>query len=379
LSFVGLCLATVVVIFWAEKLLKKSRLAIYLPFFFFANPMLIYYAFEVRTYGWYIFFALLSMYAYLEKKWKLLIAASVLGFYTHSYFLFTIFVQVVHYSLVNYHKIFKKFSWKKFLSDRMVKSTLISSILISPWFIKIIYEASKLKSSWYYPVDLHLIKSVLGNMFINYQGTPWYLWKYTAYFSLLLLALFVIAMINPKKRVRNSYFLLNTIVPLVIVIGISFIKPLFVNRYLIPSTISMVFLVVFSLEAIKNKLFRRSLGLLLAASVVIFNMWYPTKHAKLDIRSTISEINSIRTKNDLIYASNSLILFETIYYASNRDGVYLYNPNRSAFPWYVGEAAYSENLSTASLPVYPKKAFIVNKDGSYHVSYQVPLIDSQNK
>ena len=68
LSFLGFALATVVVIFWAEKLFHKHFLSWYLPVFFFINPMLLYYAFEIRMYGWFMFFAVLSLYGYSEKN-----------------------------------------------------------------------------------------------------------------------------------------------------------------------------------------------------------------------------------------------------------------------------------------------------------------------
>src|SRR5260221_3193123 len=63
LSLLGFTLATIVVIHWGEKLFKKHWLSWFLPLFFFLNPMLLYYAFEVRTYGWDMFFATLSRYA----------------------------------------------------------------------------------------------------------------------------------------------------------------------------------------------------------------------------------------------------------------------------------------------------------------------------
>ena len=48
-----------------------------------------------------------------------------------------------------------------------------------------------------------------------------------------------------------------TLLPLAMVIGVSFFKPLFVNRYLIPVTITEVFLVAFAIEAIQNHLVQK--------------------------------------------------------------------------------------------------------------------------
>ena len=102
LSLLGFGLATAVVIIWAEKLFKKSYFSWYLPLLFFLNPMLLYYAFEVRTYAWYTLFAVLSMYALLEKKWILYAVSAILGFYTHTYFIFLILIHGIYFGLTNY-------------------------------------------------------------------------------------------------------------------------------------------------------------------------------------------------------------------------------------------------------------------------------------
>src|SRR3989344_9181267 len=93
LSLVAFALATVVMIFWAESMFKKHWLSWYVPILFFTNPMLLYYAFEARFYGWVIFLSTLSLYAFTKESWRLWIVATILGFYTHTYFLFIPFVQ----------------------------------------------------------------------------------------------------------------------------------------------------------------------------------------------------------------------------------------------------------------------------------------------
>jgi uncharacterized membrane protein len=371
LSLLGLVGATIIVIFWAEKIFKKSWLSWFLPVFFFFNPMLIYYGFEVRTYGWYIFFATLSMYAYLTRKWKLYLLAVIGGFYTHTYFLFTFFVQIIHYLLILY--LDRKLNPKSLLKDRVIRYFLICILAIIPWLVKVAFDVSKLKNSWYFPVDFNLVRSVLGNMFIGYEGTPWYLWPFTANLSLLLLGFFGYAMISRKTRRFNGYFILNIFLPLFLVIGISFIKPLFVNRYLISVTISEIFLLTLALSAIRNKYLQIGIGISLLICTLWFNTWYPDKHAKFPYRDTMTVVNSIRKPGDLIYATNSLNYFETLYYSKNKNGVFFYNPSGSAFPWYVGDAIFDKSNMTGSLPAYPVRAIMVTPDGKIEISFRTVM------
>jgi uncharacterized membrane protein len=372
LSLLGFMGATIIVIYWAEQIYKKHWLSWFLPVFFFCNPMLLYYAFEIRAYGWYIFFATASMYTYINKQWKWFVIATTLGLYTHTYMVIVPAVQVLHYYLTH-RKSLRFLKPVTFFRDTFVRSVLLVGALFGPWFIKAVFELSKLKTSWYFPVDWHLIKSVLGNIFVGYEGTPWYLWQYTAGLSLVLLACFCYALRNKSTRQRNMFFFLQIFVPLVIIIGISFYKPLFVNRYIIPSTIAMVFLIASAIENMKNKTAQKLAAAGALLFVLIFNMWYPDKHAKLDIRTTIIQVNRLTAKNDYIFAGSPLVFFESIYYSKDRSRVFLYDPNGNPFPWYVGGVIVSANQMVTELPPYPSRAFIIKADGTYEIAYNSPI------
>ncbi len=372
LSLLAFTLATVLVVFWAEKLFDKHWLSWFLPVFFFLNPQLAYYAFEVRTYGWYILFATISMFAYMEKKWQWYIISTVLGFYTHSFFILLLFVQGVHY-FVTHQKFFHIRHLKSFLIDPMMQSLVSIGLLISPWLFVILRASSKLTSSWYYPVDFHLIRSVLGNMFFGYEGTPASLWPWTMAVSLVLLGGFLFAIKTKETRRQNLFFFLAIFLPLIIIIGISFIKPLFVNRYLIPVTIAQVFLVSFAIEAIPKPWLQKLAAGASLAIVLIANIIAPSFHKKIDIRSTMMQVNALKTNQDVIFAQTPLVLFESIYYSKDPSHVFLYNPNDSPFPWYVGDILVTPSLMATNLPTYPIRAFLVKEDGSFMVVYQTSV------
>jgi len=365
LSLLAFLLATWIVGVWAEKLFKKSWLAWFLPLFFFLNPMLLYYAFEIRTYGWFIFFTVASLYTYCEKNWPWYVAATVLGFYNHTYLIFVPLVQFIHWIVTKFRGKFKKV-----FADPFVRSLIVIGLCMSPWLIKFLLNLSLLRQSWYFPADWQLVTAVLGNMFLGYEGTPWYLWQWTKWLSLILLGFSCLALLRPQTRPRNLFFFLLVFVPLALVIGISFKKPLFVNRYLIFVTVAEVFLMVFALEAIKNRFLQILTATACLLPIVCFNFWYPPQHAKLDIRATLTQINILKGPQDLIYADSPLIFFETVYYSRNRTQVFLYNPAGSTFPWYVGDIIFAPHQMVRELPVYPRRAFMVHENGNFEMVYQ---------
>lgn len=371
LSFLAFTLATVIVVIWSEKLFKKHWLSWFTPLIFFFNPMLLYYAFEVRTYGWYIFFATLSMYGYLEKKWRLFVIASVLGFYTHSFFILLPMVCAIHYAVINR----KRLSLRPWIITSPLSQSIFSiGLLVTPWLLIILKSFGKLKSSWYFPVDFQLVRSVLGNMFFGYEGTPGYLWNATFGASVVLLFFFFLAMRVKAQRSRNLFFLFAVSIPLVLVIGISFIKPIFVNRYLIFVTIAEVFLLAMAFENIKNTFLQRVAACSVLAVMLGASIWFPPLHKKVDIRKTFAQVNAVKTDRDAIFAKSSLVIFESLYYSQNRKDVFLFNPNESPFPWYVGDALLSQVQTATTIPLYPNRAFLIGEDGSFIVMYQTSVI-----
>ena len=371
LSFLAFAGATVIVIYWAEKLFKNHWLSWWLPVFFFFNPMLIYYGMELRTYGWYIFFATLSLYSYSQKKWVLWVIATLLGFYTHTFLVIVPFALTIHYVLTHRKTLFT--GVRGFLSDAFIRCLIVLGLGILPWAVKIAMQAGALKSTWYFPVNISLVGSALGNLFLGYEGTPWYLWGYTKFLSLLILLATFVAYKSKKTRAEAGLFVSQIYLPLILVLGISFIKPFYVNRYMIAVTIAEVFAIALAIYAIKNDGLQKFAAASCLLFILAFNVWYPGQHAKVDIRSTLKQVNTLTEPTDIIIADNPLIVFETMYYADPTTRVYLFNPHHNAFPVFVGEGIVRPDQMTDDYPAYPVRAFVIHQNGTFNVIYKAPL------
>lgn len=369
-SLIGFLLATWIVIEWAAQLYKKHWLSVFLPLFFFLNPMLLYYAFEVRTYAWYTFFSIATLYTYSNKQWKLFVVSAILGFYTHVYLLPFLFALGVHWTITEK-------PWKRPLSQTVKKDPAFRSLALVglaalPWLIRIAILIPQFSHSWYFPVDIRLVFSALGNMFTGYEGTPWYGWTYTKFLSLIIAGGFVLSWTDKKNRNRNLMFLLFGMLPLALVIGISFFKPLYVNRYLIPATIAEVFLLTAALSAIRKETYKRLAAFLMLVFVLWTNWWMPQWHRKAPFRETLRQIQPLLQETDIIVADNALIYLETLFYATDRSRVYLHNPDNHLFPWYIGDALFSPDRQISMFPVYPARAFLVHRDATFDIVYRVP-------
>lgn len=369
LSLVAYTLSIIILLEWASKKFKSKFLQHFIPLLFAVNPMVIYYAFEVRAYAWYLCFFILSFVAYDMKQWKLFATATLLAFFTHYYTIIFTFFLVVHYAMTHTKTLR---SVTHIMRDRFFQSIIVIMLLSLPQIIRIFLQLTTVHESWYYPVDLHLIYSVLGNMFVGFEGTPWFLWPITAGLSVVLLATMIIPLITKKTRPLALPALAVVILPLFSIIGISFFKPYFVNRYLIPVTFGQILLVAYSISLISIRKLKIVTGIILILILLGFNSWYPRQHKKTDFRSALTLANFIQKEHDYIYAEDALNFFETLYYAKDRATVRLYNPTNAPFMTYIGASMFSPSYNTAVVPLYPAKAILIKKDGTVGILMNVP-------
>jgi len=369
LSLLGFVLATWIVIEWAAELYKKHWLSVLLPLLFFLNPMLLYYAFEARSYAWYTFFAVTTLYAYSGKKWRLFVFAGIMGFYTHIYHLLFLAALGAHWLITakphrNIVRLLRH--------DKTARAFFFITVGALPWIIRVALALPKLTQSWYFPVDLRLVYSVLGNMFTGYEGTPWYGWKYTRYLSLLIISLIAVAVRHKAHRKQTFLYIIYGFLPLAAVVGMSFVKPLYVNRYLIPAAAMEVFLIAAAIYSVKSRLLQ---GLMAAGMLMLtlyINWWFPPLHPKVPFRELFTQVNAMVKSDDIVAADDALIYLETLYYTNDRSRVHLYDPKGEGIPWYIGDAVTDKARILTDYPQYPKRAFLIHPDATFDIVYRVP-------
>ncbi len=319
------------------------------------NPMIIYYALEARMYSLYYLLTTASMYYFYSKKWRLYILVTVLALYTHPYTAMVPFLQGIYL-----------FVSRKLNKDSL-KVLITPFIFYIPWMFVIFDQLKRTKEMWMYAVDANLITAVLGNLFIGFEGTPHFLWRYMKILSFFLILIFVLALKKLKKNDAGSLLMIWVFLPLFVVLSISLVKPIYVNRYLITVTVAQILLVTASIRSLKNKTIQKVANVIIFSVSVFFLFYLPPYIKKVDIRSVFMEINKLSDNNDLIYAQSPLVYFESLYYSSDRSKVFLYNPDKVSLPNYLGVILIGPEKQLNSLPRYPYKAYMVKENGSFEI------------
>ncbi len=335
------------------------------------NPILIFYAFEARMYIMFAFFAALSYYALHTKRSKLYVASMILGLYTHYFMGFVILAQVFE-------------SWKmrkKHLSlKNLLRPYLYTACAFLPWLLYVLFQKKGESGSfWIDPVkpsEFFLIPGVMYTgmeTFLNIfsKNKPVYLFSLIS-ITIVLMVTIGIGYFKIKKSNKNdtNHIFLSLVLwaflgPLIIFI-VSIFKPMFLPRYLIFSTPGLLLLTIFSLEKLKKN--ARIVLVLMLIVLTFHHLKLQLKYrSKENILRVVREIKSQAKKEDVLYVVDTLDFFTAQYYFyENR--VFIFNQNYDAIPQFVGKTLIKPEHIKNTLPVYPKKAFILNKNRTYDIS-----------
>ncbi len=318
------------------------------------NPMLIYYAFELRMYSLFAFFATASVYFLFTKNWFWYVVFTTLGLYTQP------FMAIFAVSQIPYFYITKQVK-------PMVKNFILLGLLYLPWLPTLLAQFKQSGPMWMFPVDINLFNSVLGNLYTGYEGTPGGLWIIMSAISLGLIlisiSIFKTNQYKPVSRLILSWVFL----PLALVLGISLFKPIYVNRYLIFITVGQILLVSLWFATLKTNKYRHIIIASVLIITFILNFLASDFHRKVNIRITFEQITPLLQNNDLIYAQTPLVFFESLYYSKSPAVVRLYNPYGITPPKYVGSDGMPQSVWESTYPKFPKRAFVISEDGEYKI------------
>lgn len=339
--------------FLIGRKISSKRWAFYLTLFYFLNPMLIYYAFEIRMYSLFAMLSTAAIYYASKKDFRKYTISSILGLYSHSFFILVIF----SIGIMN------------FLKSRSKKILLryFSPILFFlPWIPILAIQFVKSKESWLYPVDWQLIKSSLGNIFTGYEGTPGHLWPLTAWLSLFILFFMYLAFKN--KKLNTDIFILPIVLPLFLILTYSVLKrPLFVNRYLIFISVFEVITVFIGIISIRNNNLRKLSAFAWLIFIIYFNLYTPPFREKTDFASTFKEINQLAQKKDFVFTRTPIAYLESAFYYKYPSNSFVYNPQNIHIPNYIGVNVIFPDVSRSTFPQGPSKTFMVNDDASFEI------------
>jgi len=327
---------------------------IYLSLFV-LNPVLHYYAFEARMYSLFAFLVSLSFYFLYKKQYRKYALVVILGLFTHYFMFFAILGQIFYLFVTD----------KKNLKKHSVMFIKIAFYFI-PWILVVFFSKPPFGGQfWIPPLNVKTVLNVPGILFTGHEEFMGF-----AYWPLQMISLFVIGIIIAKLKSRTNkhmeiFFISWLVIPLLLVLAVSMLKPVFLPRYVIFLTIGLLLALVYILEQYSRRT-KIILFLLLFLISVHYSAFQVFLRTKEDIKKPLLEIKKMLRKDDVVYVTHEFNFHPAQYYINEKQ-VYIYNKTYGEIPAFVGKVLIPQNKLTNSLPIYPRKAFILKDDLSYSV------------
>ena len=311
---------TLPVLYQLAKESSNSNVAILTICLFALSPFVTWYSAEARTYTLFVLLATLSNLYFLRMvrtdggKGKLGYTLSTLfGLYTHFFFMFLAATQLVYVFYKTASKIYKSnksgqsilhlFAKYKNLPLDVIVSQIIAFGGFLPWIIYFLTLGSAANTQPLIPrpssfnIFQTLVNFVFGFQSYSVQAILISLWP------LLILIMFFV--FTRRQRYLTSgldYFALASFLPIMLVFVVSYLRPVFLSRYLIFVTPTLFFLIAWTLINFPRKIYVYVTGgfLIIMFSFLVFQNVSSATPVKEDYQDVAGYISKKASPQDIV-------------------------------------------------------------------------------
>ncbi|MVV47057.1 hypothetical protein EJA72_02155 [Pseudomonas sp. PB120] len=361
-------IATVWLGVWLMDLLATRRAALLTGFLLALLPTAVRYSQEVRMYsllGLWLIGATIALIYWVRhpRHTRYLVAYTLLmvvAFYTHY---FTALCVLCHWLYLGFIRVQPGYRLRHIQRPGWWLANVAIVLLYLPWvpnFIDLIQHMDQLKANgdvgWETPVTLGSLPSMLWSFLMQDDGETLPSLMFIA-MPLAMLAIAGVALAHDRSVFRGSVLLvIYTALPLLLVFGVSFISPVFIERYLTAFALGLPMIVALAIDRLYSGF--KVLALTVLVLFVGVELVGLKNNATVDTKDQISVmvdyVNRHFVTGDRIVTSDMLWYLSYVYYNRADAKPLLYTPplatgassrpNAYGFGTLVTQDIYLDNL-----------------------------------
>ncbi|MEX0597753.1 MAG: glycosyltransferase family 39 protein [Candidatus Paceibacterota bacterium] len=220
---------------------------------FILSPFINWYANEARMYSLLLFLALLNSIFFIDilkkdntKSWVGFILTAILGIYTH-YFYWLFLISNALFYLVSY----KHFS--KHLLPKFIISSIILLISIAPWIYYVISlgSAANTKPELQSPTSIDF-SNIFSQYIFGFQ-TDIINKIILSSWPIIVIIIFTSLQRKFKYPIFNTFVIFQILIPIGLAFMLSYLRPIFLSRYLIVSSLFLYAYIVYLINTYFTK------------------------------------------------------------------------------------------------------------------------------
>lgn len=384
LSVRSLSLVAGIVVVWlgyqiAFMISKKRNVALLAGLLLSLNPFLIRYSQEVRMYGILGVFLLIALIGLIKvskdsKDWVgyvLYVIGVSAGLYTH-YFTAMVVIAFWIYIVSIYfikNKIMLITNWRWWLAN------ILALLIFLPWVPSMMAQFTRAQGlGWLSKTSIRTLNDTVWQ-FITFTDARQILILIYWLVPILILGLVAYVCIKDRSKEKFSRLLaLFTFLPLIMAILISFIRPVFHERYFVFSAIGLCLMMALAIYYIflNNKYFAISIALIivLIQLVGIRNVYAQSNH---QMSGVMEFINQNYQTGDKIISGELYVYFDGSYYNKTGSNFLLYTGNGRPNGYGESGLIYDKNVYLDNLRNIPGgRVWILGKTGDQSYYKNLP-------
>lgn len=333
-------IAVVMLGMWLVRLMANPRAAFLAGLMLALLPTAVRYSQEVRMYSWlglWLLGATIALVYWVKqpRQTRMLVIYALLmtaGFYTHY---FTALCVLVHWTYLLGLRLQPTHPLNHITRPAWWLTNVAIVVLFAPWIpglIDLIQHMDQLKANgdvgWELPVTLSSLPSMVWDFLIQDDGDNLPSLLFGA-LPMLLLAVILLTVWRDRSQHRFSSLLaLYTLMPLLLVYGVSFISPVFIERYLTAYALGLPLIMALAIDRLFNGFRVLALGLLVL--FVGTELVGVKTNATVDVNDQTSVmvefVNQQYVAGDRIVISDLLWYMPYVYYNRTDAAPMLYTP-----------------------------------------------------
>lgn len=327
-------IATIPVLFILYREASNDRIALISTLAFSLSPFVIWYGNETRMYALFTCIAALSNVFFLRMvrsdglRGKLgYFMSTVIGFYTHYFFVFLVITQMLylcgavflrgvrrsdvrHSSIVSFRRYRRLF----FIYFGVV---FLAIIFFLPWGIYVIRLGAAANTQPLIPPPTSFnIFQAFVNFIFGFQPSFVQAIIISLWPLLVMVFFFIFTRKNRIDAKNIEYFVVASFLPIALVYVASYIKPIFLSRYLIFTTPSLFFLLIWILMSYSRKIsaILVSFVLLVLFGLMMYQNISTSTPVKEDYHDVASYLNTHAGPSDIVAVTPPFTIYPIEYY-----------------------------------------------------------------
>ena len=344
------------------------RASVYLGLFA-VNPMLTYYAVEARMYSMVACLAAASMYTFALRRRRWYVAVTTAALHTHYFVVLLLIAQAASVLLTETGK----------ERRRRFAQVCLPLALLFPWIAYVVAIRQSWESSfWILSPGKRFVVHLVTSIFSGHEPTfaslaPSQVWLFTLVLMPIVLWSVLAAwrmlhknsagetvIMHGELAFQFTLVLLWALLPATLTYAASFVKAVFLPRYLVFSTVGLLLLMISGVE--RARLWARvAMIAALYALSVQYQVIHAHRHSKGQYRETISQIAAIAGPDDVLYVRGEYDFFPAQYYFGERR-VFLVGKGYDEIPAFAGKVLIPPDRVRAVPAASGARVFLLTND-----------------